>query len=156
VAATYYKVGAGSWTQGTSVTIAAPANHSNDAVHSVSFYSTDLGGNSGPVASCAVKVDTIGPTTLAKAAKGRKGAAITLKYRITDNLSPQATSVTLVVRNAKHKLVKSFKLSTRKIATWYAVTWKPNATGTYSYSVSAKDLAGNRQAKAGSARITVK
>jgi len=90
-----------------------------------------------------------------QAAKGRKGKALTLKYLVSDNLSPQATGVTLTVKNAKHKVVKSFSLGTRNVATWYAVKWTPKAKGTYSYSVSAKDP-GNPQVKAGSGKITVK
>jgi hypothetical protein len=138
----------------TSASVLLPVNP--NATHTLSYSASDLAGNTSATQSLTLHIDTVGPTTAAKTAKGRKGEAITLKYRITDNLSPQATSVTLVVRNAKHKLVKSFKLSTRQIATWYSVTWKPKAKGTYTYSITAKDLAGNKQVKAGSAKVTVK
>ena len=101
-----------------------------------------------------VHIDTIGPVTKAKAAAGSAGKAISLKYLASDNLSPQAIAVKLIIKNAKHKVVIS--LGTEKAATWYAVKWKPKAKGIYTYSVYASDLAGNMQSKVGSARITVK
>ena len=127
-----------------------------NATHTLSYSASDLAGNSSATQSLTLHIDTIGPTTSVKAAKGRRGKAITLKYLVRDNLSPQATAVTLTIKNAKHKVVKTYKLGTEKTATWYALKWKPKAKGSYSYSIAAKDLAGNKQAKAGSARITVK
>ena len=61
VAATYYKVASGAWTQGRSVTIAAPADHSNDGAHTVSYYSTDLAGNTEAIKSMTVRIDTTPP-----------------------------------------------------------------------------------------------
>ena len=66
VAATYYKVDSGAWTQGTSVTITAPADHTNDGAHTVRYYSTDLAGNSEAARSVTVKIDTCGPATAAR------------------------------------------------------------------------------------------
>ena len=106
--------------------------------------------------SVIVKIDTVGPTTLAKAAKGHKGKAIALRYLVRDNLSPQAVAVTLTVRNSHGKLVKRFVLGTRPISTWCVARWTPKAKGTYRYTVTAKDLAGNRQTKSGSAKIAVR
>jgi flagellar hook assembly protein FlgD len=103
-----------------------------------------------------VHIDTVGPTTAVKPASGHKGNAIALKCRVSDNLSPRATSVTLTIRNSHKKVVKTLKLGTEKVSAWYAVKWTPKAKGTYRYTVYAKDLAGNKQAKAGSAKITVK
>jgi photosystem II stability/assembly factor-like uncharacterized protein len=100
--------------------------------------------------------DTTGPTTSAKAASGRKGHAIDLEYRIDDNLSAQASNVTLLVKNANGTVVKRFDLGTKSTATWYTVKWRPGAKGTYRYSVYAKDLAGNAQSKVGSAKVTVR
>ena len=140
----------------TQVTIAAPTDHSNDGVHTLSFYSTDNDGNQETANVVTVKIDTVGPTTVAKPASGHKGKAIALKYRVTDNLGSRATSVTLTIRNSHKKVVKTLKLGTKKVSAWNAVKWTPKAKGTYRYTVTAKDLAGNKQAKAGSAKITVK
>ncbi|MGD0997122.1 MAG: hypothetical protein ABR941_02215 [Thermoleophilia bacterium] len=105
--------------------------------------------------SDAIVRDTTGPTTSAKAAKGQEGKAIALKYLVRDKLSPRATAVTLTVRNAHGKVVKIFRPGTKKVATWYVVKWTPKAKGVFRYTVTARDLAGNRQTKAGSAKITV-
>ena len=91
-----------------------------------------------------------------KAVKGKKGHAISLKYRITDKLSAKATAVTLTVKNAKGKLIKKFALGTKATNVWLSVKWTPKAKGKYSYSITAKDLAGNKQTKAPSAKIKVK
>lgn len=63
VAATWYKVDAGGWTNGTSVLIPAPANHSNDRVHTILYYSIDGAGNVEAQKSCQVRIDTSPPVT---------------------------------------------------------------------------------------------
>src|SRR5579862_4298792 len=46
------------------VTITAPTNHSNDGVHTISFYATDRAGNvESPAHVATVKIDTVAPTT---------------------------------------------------------------------------------------------
>ncbi len=153
-AITYTLDGAAQTVAATSASVLLPAVP--NATHTLTYRASDLAGNSSATQTLILHIDTIGPTTAGKAAKGRKGKPITLKYRVSDNLSPQATAVTLVVKNARHKVAKTFKLGTKQTATWYALKWTPKAKGTYSYSVSARDLAGNTQVKAGSAKIKVK
>ena len=63
VAATWYKVDTGGWTKGTSVLIPAPANHSNDRVHTILYYSVDGAGNVEAQKSCQVRIDTSPPVT---------------------------------------------------------------------------------------------
>lgn len=147
---TWYSVDHGPYTEGTRARVRG------QGVHTLSFYSTDNAGNKAVAKSVTIKIDTTGPTTVAQPASGRKGKAITLKYLVRDNLSPRATAVTLTIRNAHKKLVKRFALGTKNISTWYVVRWTPKAKGSYRYTVYAKDLAGNKQIKAGSAKITVK
>ena len=156
VAMTEYAIDGGPWTLGTTVVVPAPINHSNDGFHTVSYCSCYAAGGWEMASTVTVKIDTTGPTTSAKAAKGYTGKAIALNYLVRDNLSPQATAVTLTIRSGHGKLVKTFRLGTRKVATWYVVRWKSKAKGGYHYTVTAKDLAGNRQIRAGSAKITVK
>ncbi len=61
VATTEYKLDDGAWTPGTTASVAAPANHSNDGVHTVSYRSTDLDGNVEDAKSVTVRIDTQGP-----------------------------------------------------------------------------------------------
>ena len=129
---------------------------SPNATHTLTYFATDLAGNLSAGKSLSVHIDTVGPTTVAQPASGHKGKAVLLRYRLRDNLSPLATSVTLIVRNSHNTVVTTFKLGSEKISTWYALEWTPRAKGSYRYTVYAKDLAGNQQVGAGSATITVK
>ena len=156
VAATYYKVDSGAWTQGTSVTITAPADHTNDGAHTVRYYSTDLAGNSEAARSVTVKIDTCGPATAARATSGRRGHALTLRYRISDALSPSAAAVHIVVRTSHGKLVRSFACAPCTTGVWHALRWVPKARGSFCYYVYARDLAGNAQVTVGSARVDVR
>ena len=63
VASTEYKVGSGSWTTGTSVTIPATPDGSNDGPHVVSYRSTDVAGNVETAKTCTVNIVTSAPTT---------------------------------------------------------------------------------------------
>jgi lysophospholipase L1-like esterase len=116
----------------------------------------DSQGVTSPSASAAIVLDTSPPTTFAKPAHGREGRPIRLEGLVRDNLSREAQAVTLTVYNSRRAIVRTFRLGPRKVATWYAVTWTPRAAGVYHYAVTATDLAGNSQAHAGSAKITVR
>jgi hypothetical protein len=74
VAATYYSVNGGPPQSGTSVTIPAPSDHSNDGVQTISYYSVDNAGNSEPPHAVAVKIDTTEPTITASAAPPANGS----------------------------------------------------------------------------------
>jgi hypothetical protein len=124
--------------------------------HLLSFQATDEVGNVSAEQSLTVHIDTVGPTTLAKPASGHKGKAIALRYLVRDNLSPKAKAVTLTIRNSRKKVVRRIVLGTEKTSTWYRAKWTPTARGAYSYTITAKDLAGNRQIKAGSAKVVVR
>jgi hypothetical protein len=63
VASTEYKVGSGAWTEGTSVTIPATPDGSNDGPHAVSYRSTDVAGNVETAKTCTVDIVTSAPTT---------------------------------------------------------------------------------------------
>ena len=136
----------------TQVKLAALPNKT----HTLTCTATDAVGNTSVVHSLTVHIDTVGPSTDAVAASGRVHKTIVLRYRVRDNMSSQCRSVALVVRNSRGKIVKWFSLGTVKVSHYYTVSWKPAAKGIYRYTVTATDLAGNHQAKAGSARITVK
>jgi hypothetical protein len=149
VAATYYAIDSGSrQTYSGSFKLA-------DGAHTVIYWSVDKAGNVEATHTGYADIDTVGPTTFTKAASGHAGKAIALKYLIRDNLSHQAKDVVLVIRNSHRTVVKRFSLGTKNVSTWYQVKWTPKAKGTYTYTVTASDLAGNSQSRAGSAKITI-
>src|SRR5206468_3763934 len=90
---TYYKVDVGSYAVGTTVTIGAPADHSNDGTHTISYYSKDNAGNVENVKTATVKIDTADPTiTLlsrlpAVNANGWNNTDVTVKWTCSDTLS---------------------------------------------------------------------
>ena len=84
VASTQYSVDGGPWTTGTSVTVPAPADGSNDGVHTVDYRSTDNAGNVGAVQGCVVKIDTNGPVTVDNAAGVWHTVPFTLQLTATD------------------------------------------------------------------------
>ena len=141
---------------GASLDITAPADHSFDGVHTLSYASTDAAGNREATQTVEVRVDTKGPSTAVKAAVGYSGRAVTLRYSIADRLSPTAAAVTLVVTDGAGQTVRSIALGTRRTGTAYRVKWTPAASGAFKYSVAARDLAGNEEASARSAAIVVK
>jgi peptidoglycan/xylan/chitin deacetylase (PgdA/CDA1 family) len=159
VAATYYTLDGGPQTKGTSVTVAAPTDHSKDGTHTITYWSVDNAGNVEAPQTCTVKIDTTGPVTTASLTYAKVNHVVRLLYKATDNLSPKVKSVKVVVKNSHGKTVKTIWVSTAKYVgtwIWYAVSWTPKAKGTYRYYVYAKDLAGNAQSVRGWAKVIVK
>ena len=70
VASTSYRVDGGSFQSGTSISIPAPANHSNDGVHTIEYRTTDDAGNVETLRSATVRIDTTLPTTTDDAPTG--------------------------------------------------------------------------------------
>ncbi len=92
VASTQYSVDGGPWTTGTSVTVPAPADGSNDGVHTVNCRSTDNAGNVGAVQGCVVKIDTNGPVTVDNAAGEWHTVPFTLQLTATDKSTATTTT----------------------------------------------------------------
>jgi peptidoglycan/xylan/chitin deacetylase (PgdA/CDA1 family) len=61
VAATYVRLDSGPWQTGTSCVVPAPADHRDDGVHTVSYFSVDNAGNSETAQQVTVKIDTTAP-----------------------------------------------------------------------------------------------
>ena len=136
----------------TLVSVAALPN----GAHTLSFSASDLAGNTSATQSRSFTIDTVGPKSYAKAASGKVRRSLTLRYKITDKLSPQAKAITIVVRNSRHRTVKTLRPSAKATGARYSRTWTPKVKGTYRYYVSAKDLAGNKQRTVGSAKVIVR
>jgi hypothetical protein len=128
---------------------------SGQGVHTVRYRSTDKDGNVEVTRTCAVRIDSAGPVTSARTARVRRGARVTLRYRV-DDLTPEA-NVRLVVRTRDGRQRAALKLGRRGTNAGRSVSWRCTlARGTYRVVVLATDQAGNRQATAGSARLIVR
>jgi photosystem II stability/assembly factor-like uncharacterized protein len=145
------------WTKGTSVTVPAPADHSNDGAHIILYRSVDNAGNTEDTKSCTVKIDTTKPVISSayvgflrhSAHTGRcnRTGRFGLTCRIDDNLSPTAT-VTLEALNFRGKVVQT--ISVGECPTGVRQTCR--LPGKLSllfcrWRVTATDLAGNSQSK---------
>jgi hypothetical protein len=144
------------WKTGTSVKIAAPADHSGDGVHTITYRSVDAAGNVETAKSCQVKIDTLGPACQAKRATVKRYKLAQLDFAVNDVTSPQ---VRFTIR------IKTLGGVTKKstTSTWadanQSFWWRFNCRlkkGTYRYYVYAQDLAGNPQSRGASARLVVR
>jgi murein peptide amidase A len=156
VAATWFWIDDDPPQSGSQVTVPAPPDHSFDGLHTLSYYSVDNAGNQEAPQVAALSVDTTGPTIVGRTVRGFTGRATTLKYEVLDALSPRADNVVLTVSDDRGRVVARLALGTRSTGLWYGVRWTPPATGTYRYSLSAEDLAGNAGSMAVPAEVVVK
>ena len=86
----------------------------------------DTAGGGGPTATRAVRIATAPPAILAQRGGGTKRHTITLRYRVND-VTPLATSVSVVIRNARHRVVATFTVGTVTTGRWHTVRWVPTA-----------------------------
>src|SRR5206468_8326740 len=93
VASIKYKIDGGSATtvnaDNTDVLIGAPSDHSNDGVHTITYWATDNAGNvESPYKSATVKIDTIAPSlSVSHSADGSNGWNKTSPVSVTVNAS---------------------------------------------------------------------
>ena len=149
-AGTWYRLdSAAQFVPGTSVTV------SGDGIHTLTYYSRDAIANQEAAHTMHIMIDSVGPSIVARRAAGRLGQAIVLRYRIRD-ISPTATSVRVVVRDAHGRAVATLALGKVTTGHWHVARWVPKARGVYGYSVFARDLAGNSPTKKGQASVHVR
>ena len=157
VASLSYRVDGGEWVTGpasmASLTIDAPDAGANDGSHLVEYAATDLVGHESDVQSLTVNIDTSRPLVTAPwAVSVKRGQLCTLPYRVSDLGSPTAT-VTVRITGSGGRLVKrgllhcSFTTPSdgRLRYTSFLCNLKP---GTYRYTLTARDAAGNPQVAA--------
>jgi hypothetical protein len=96
---TYYRIDSDpAYVLGTSVVIGAPADHSNDGIHTIHYYSIDKAGNDEPDKTTTVKIDTTNPTitfasrTPAANANGWNKVDVTVTWDCADSLSGVVTA----------------------------------------------------------------
>jgi hypothetical protein len=157
---TFWRVGtAGDYNSGTTVTVRAPGNHSNDGVHVIQFFSVDEVLNfESPPKEVQVAIDTRPPTTCIAAATVQRGKGMTPKYMVYDALSPKARDALLQVIDAKGKIVLRYALGKPATRRWLnaAGVVVDLPAGTYKMRVLAHDLAGNAQSSTKSGVLTVR
>ena len=150
VAYTEYRLDGGAWTQGTHLRVTAPADHTNDGVHTIGFRSADVAGNVELEQTCTVKIDTrapsfkwiaLAPTTVYRIAPVR------LRFRTWDR--SDVVHVTLTVFDTAGD-----KVATRPSLTVHnghaGTTWslrygngQPVMPGLYRLRLTFVDAAGN-------------
>ena len=161
VNATFYRVDGGAWQQGDSALIAAPANHKNDGLHTVSYYSLDNAGNGDAslARQVTVRIDTTRPSFTLRTAKPvtvPRGRQLSLRYRARDAGGTCKLVVTLSHKVGKRVVKYSYTLSTRHVSSWQ--TTKVRLTrprGTYTAQLRLCDPAGNLSA-AKTIRVTIR
>src|SRR5207249_50510 len=75
-----------------SVAIPAPADHSNDGTHTITYRSTDAVGNVETARTATVRIDTIAPATTDNAPAGWSKTAVTVALAATDAASGVSTT----------------------------------------------------------------
>jgi hypothetical protein len=154
----YSSDGGATWVQGSSFTVAAPADHSADGAQQILVRSADTAGNVASAHAVTVRIDTRQPQPHALwAASVVRGHTAALRFSVSDPRpgSPSVAAVvkirtlagrsvkTLVVRGAVGKSLRA------RFVCWLA-------KGSYRFIVSATDAAGNTQVAPASNRLRVR
>ncbi len=92
VQSTEYRLDGGVFQNGTSIVIPAPADHSNDGVHTIEYGSTDNAGNAEVLRTATVRIDTTLPTTTDDAPAGWCSSDVTVTLTPADALSGIAST----------------------------------------------------------------
>ncbi|MBE0617175.1 MAG: hypothetical protein IH608_04520 [Proteobacteria bacterium] len=108
-----------------------------------------------PIFSGVTTLDTHRPSTYApRAASCKRNAYVTLRFRVTDKLSPKARVTILLTKGTR--TFKTLSVGTRATGKLLGRRFKCRlAKGTYRFVVKAKDLAGNNATRVGSNALTV-
>ena len=152
VAATYFVVDGG-----VQQTYAGPFTLSTPGSHAVAYWSVDAVGNTEARHTGYVNIDTGRPICLAGAnVEARHGTLVRFAFRVRDP-KPSCGQVTVTIRIYRgRRVVKAIRLTgvavNRRVFYNYRVAL-PN--GTYTWVVTATDLAGNAQSKAGKKQLRV-
>ena len=85
VAYTQYTIAAGPWTKGSSVTVPASTNHTDDGSQIIHYRSVDDAGNTEKAQSRTVKIDTTPPTVTDDAPSGSQNTAVTVTLSPVDD-----------------------------------------------------------------------
>jgi hypothetical protein len=127
-----------------------------EGVYHVALKFQDANGKEyGPV-EFTVRVEKHAPCAAVLGATSvRRGHTARIRFRIKDNMSPNAR-VAIAIRNERGTLVKSLGVNSAAVGKRQAAGFVCTLPrGVYSYSVTARDLAGNRQKRPGHGKLIV-
>jgi photosystem II stability/assembly factor-like uncharacterized protein len=133
--------------QSVNVPVAAPADHSLDGLHTLTYRGVDWANNRSADQTCQIGVDTQAPTVQSKAGiTVRRGAYATVKYRAND-VAPNGGTATLwlnVVKRSGAEVIDR-RIGTKALgSTWKSFRFRVRLKkGTYFYRVTGNDTAGN-------------
>jgi beta propeller repeat protein len=116
----------------------------------------DLSGDTSPLATGSITLDTHGPScSVPRAVTVAKGETVAITYRVNDNLAARAV-VTMRIKNAAGATVEIMQIGSRPTGRALTRGYRCRlAAGAYKIVVTAVDLAGNVQAKVGENKLTV-
>lgn len=152
---TYESTVVSSWTIGTQVQVAAPADHSGDDLYGISYRSTDLTGVREAAKYVAVIIDTLGPVCAnARPAECARGQRVVLRCSVKDATSREC-DMTVTIRRPDGGIVK--RLVSRRYTGPLRIAFRCRlAPGKYRWTVTAADLAGNAQTQTTRSTLTVR
>jgi len=128
-----------------------------DGAHHVRFYADDSLACEGEHDAGWVNVDTAAPATAASKAGVKKGAKVTLGYRVTDG-TPGCGKAVLTLQILKGaRVVTAVKLGTKATNVALKYTYRAKLKkGGYTWRVLATDIAGNAATKTKAARLVIR
>ena len=144
------------WSTGSKVVL--PLTRVADGLHQLGVSSTDFLGNAETPQTLPVGIDTHGPRTSVQARMAvRRGHTATFRYTVRDPLpSCGSADVRIVLRTARGKVAYIVAAPAQPVNKALTASWVCRlARGAYTYTVTARDVAGNRQVKAGTGSLRV-
>jgi hypothetical protein len=126
--------------------------------HTIAYHATDVAGNAEEAKTLTINVDTAKPSTTAPPVSVIKGRTATLRFKVAETGPNSGKATVLIkVKSRTGKVVATIKPGQVAVNTTATAKFTCRlAKGVYAYTVYATDAAGNAQAKAGSAKLTVK
>ena len=130
---------------GTSLGVPAPADHSGDGVHQISYLSADGAGNTDPTRTGPVKIDTTAPQTTDDADAAWHTTAVTVHFTATD---PKPTVGAPLVSDSSGVAVTRYSLDGTSWQSGASATIPVPSGGVISQTVQyfSEDAAGNKEA----------
>jgi hypothetical protein len=146
----------GGSTWSTSTGGVATVEMSAEGSHHFPLYATDSLATEAPHDAGWVNIDGVAPVTTADAVSVKRGSKATLKFSISDG-PPSCGSASVVVTISKGaRALKTLSLGVRGTNRPLTYAYRVGLPkGTYTYSVSARDIVGNATPKAASAKLVV-